>query len=243
MDIEDIIREEYAKLSPNLEDYQRIQIISNIIELKKKSSNPNTINSIFSDCRNYVKYSVTAIDSPGFGYFPLHKEKIDKITATLSSTQQINVLEYLGRLLKIHHLDDEINWHKKAIKEKKIDAYLESWSVVDKFRLVRDIATYNLGTLVITVLLLYCLYAIILLPAPTNDFVCFESEFKRYSDNSIANHISNTLLGFTAIDDDEGVKIHAKNIGGVVIMLALKGIVLLLFVKFLLDELKEKLKF
>jgi hypothetical protein len=240
MDLQEQIKLEKDKLNSATDDYQKLQIVYTLIELKKRSQNPNVKNSIFADCKSFLKLSILSIDEPNHGYFNFNGEKIEKLISFLPIEEQLNSLRFFSRELKQNGFEQNIPWLTLMLKRKEIQHYWAKPSVRNFFKLIAVCSTYNLLTVIISLALIFALYSIVLLPAPNPSWNLFNSTFKEYSTNGIVNHLANSFLSISSLGD---IGLEPNNLRGILVLAFIKFTLLLFILNFLLDELKSKLKF
>lgn len=241
MDSNKALEEELRKFESSNNDYQKLQLIHNIIELKKLSLNPNVLQSIFIDCRTFLKLSITSIDEPNFGYYNLNSRSVNKVVSCVSVEEQLSLLRFFLRELKQNGFEENLDWVKKMIKQRELKVYSKNISFTNIVKYFAVLSTYNFLTIILSLLLLFSTYCLILLPAPFQSFECFNSEFKTFSTNTILNHFANSFLSFSSIDDD--IKVKPVNIKGVLLLIFFKLLLIIFILNYLLEELKAKLRF
>jgi hypothetical protein len=241
MDISSQIEVEQQKLDNATSDYQKLQLTHNIIELKKLSNNPNTTKSIYLDCKSFLKLAVSSIDEPNFGYFNLNPEKVKKIMSSLTTEEKLSLQRNFMKDLKENGFEENLGWLTSEIKRNEIRYYIQNVSLKNICKLIATLSSFNVFTLAISIAIIFVVYSVILLPAPHASFAAFDVSFKKFSENNFLNHIANSFLLITSLDDD--VKMQPTNLKGIAGLILIKAAIILFLLNFLLEEIKSKIKF
>lgn len=240
MNIGTKIKEEEEKIKSYSSSYEKLNIYNNIIQLRGISPDEGIRKPLYSDIKNYLRHSILAIEEPLQGYYEIKQKKIETIISLVSIDEQLSLLNFLVRELKRNGYEEKFDWLSLLIKKRKIKQIWKRPSFRNFFLLLKELSTYNIFSILISILIIFTLYSILLLPAPSENWVCFNSKFNHYSDNKIVNHFINTLTSFCSIDND--FKSNPINIRGVLIEISFKLIVIVLILNYLLEELKSKIK-
>ena len=107
------IEQEYAKIPACTTSYEKLNIYNTIIELKKLDLSKA---GIYKDTKQYLKYSVLAIEEEEYSYYNLSSKQIEKKISNLSIEEQLSLLRYLERELQKNGYKEGVNWLKKIIK-------------------------------------------------------------------------------------------------------------------------------
>lgn len=240
MNIETIIEEQYKKLTICKSDYERLNIYSSIIQLRKISKEERIKNRIYSDIKNYLKYSILAVEETAFEYYELNEKQIKQILEPLPLVEQLSLLRYFERDLRYNGYLEKINWLKNITKKKKILYLKENLSVQNFCKLIIELTTYNVYSIIVTIFLFFIFYTILLLPAPIKNMVLFKSVFQAYNTNNFTNHVMNSLVSFSTIESD--FKLNPVTIMGVFIEILIKLFLFIVIINYLVEELKSKIK-
>jgi hypothetical protein len=232
-----ILELELGKIRESKFAYEKLNHINNIIQLKLlvKSDDP----SIYGDIKDFLEYYIQSCEERLSGYYELDRAKIMQKIDLLGLSEQLRVLEFFSRKLKLYGVDLEHEWVRSEVKIKYIQLCKREPKLKSLPKLLFYLATYNTVSLVLSIFILFLSYSVILLPAPFDIMVLFNSKFNNISTNSFINHIMNSLLSFCDIDSE--FEINPINPMGVLVIVTSKAILLVLILGYLTEELKRKL--
>ena len=235
----------YAELfsDPSLE--KRVQTLAMIIDTKVESNNlevQNAKNSLYLDIKYFISVYLRNKRKKNYGYEDYNRDLLLEyvLSPFLSVEQQYRLLVYLKYLLET--LSYETAWLSNKIFEKKLKIAKKNKSI--KYLLL--LSSRNLWTILISILSLYFIECIILLPAPLScmEWYTFQKVF--ISSNAFINHLANVItLHFDCIDNS--AKISFTTLGLVSLVLwnvvyVVVGVNFLfknLFASFNVDELEK----
>ncbi len=237
--INSLIEDENKKYQQAQFYYEKLNYKSNIIQLKKLNENGNKDLSIYGDIKEFLDCYVKSYEERAFGYYEINEQKIVEKLSLVDRDQRVAILNYFLRKLKEAGLEQESAPIQRLYKLENINLCLQNFSLSKFFKLLFYLSTFNGLTLFASIILIYIIYALILLPAPSWGIILFNSEFSYYSENRAINHLLNAALSFCDIDSD--FKLTPVNFGGVVVLIFTKLTIFILILGFLSEELKRKL--
>ena len=216
-----------------------------IIDTKISSNNSdvqNVKNSLYLDIKHFVSAYLRNKRKKDFGYEDYDSEILLEyvLSSNLSVEKQYRLLVYLKYLLET--LSYETTWLSNTIFKKKLKLAKKRKSL--KYLLL--LSSQNLWTILLSILLLYLIECIILLPAPLPCMEWFSFQKVSISNNAFINHLANVItLHFDCIDNS--AKISFTTLGLVSLVLwnvvyVVVGVNFLfksLFASFNIDELKK----
>lgn len=239
------LAQQYADLlsCPSLE--KRVQMLAIIIDAKVGSNNldvQNSKNSLYLDIKYFISVYLRNKRKKDYGYEDYDRELLLEyvLSSSLSVEKQYKLLVYLKYLLET--LSYETAWLSGKIYEKKLKLAKEKQSI--KFLLL--LSSRNLWTILISILSLYFIECIILLPAPLSCMEWYTFQKVSISSNAFINHLANVIiLHFDCIDNS--AKISFTTLGLVSLVLwnvvyVVVGVNFLfknLFASFNVDELEK----
>jgi len=220
--------------------YEKLNHINNIIEIQVISSIYQGNPTIYGDIKTFILCYINAIEEKAYGYYELNREKLMKKVNLVDLKEQIGLLTYFQKTAKSVGLDETYPWVTNELKKREIQLCIKEISLKNFFKLPYYIATYNLFALLISILSLYLIYSIFLLPAPFKSMIAFRSSFVSYSKNDFVNHFLNTLMSFCDVNSD--FKANPLNWKGVLLEIFMKIALLILILGYLTEELKKRLQ-
>ena len=238
MNLNSKIESETAKLDACNAAYEKLNIYNNIIQIK--SLDDELKKNLFYEVKQYLRYTIEAIEEKAYQYYELNRFQIEKTINLLPIAEQLNLIRYFERELKNHGFEENLTWLKTLIKKKKI-AYLwqeNSYKAIPS--IVAEASTYNLYCGISTLVVLFFIYTTVLFPAPCKWMECFDSKFVSYTESLPGNIIINSLLSFCSIDSD--FDFNPINLKGVLILIVLKLIIIIVILNYIFQELKSWIK-
>lgn len=238
------LEKEIFKLENATTNYEKLNIGFNIVQLKIDSNDNSIKKDLFLEIRNLIKYSVGSIDESYHGYYSLtdeHSNKILEKISCLSLQEQISLIKFFNRTLKLSGYYEEADKLEKQIAWRELKLLTKPLKVKNINQAILRFSTLNVLTLCLSLFFIYIIYTVILLPAPFKWMTLFQVEYKSYSENFILNHFANTILEFCQIESD--FKVFPNSVLGVCAIVFIKILLLVLIFNYFLSELKQKLKF
>lgn len=239
------LAKQYAELfsCPSLE--KRVQMLAIIIDAKLGSNNldvQNAKNSLYLDIKYFISVYLCNKRKKDYGYEDYDKELLLEyiLSSNLSIEKQYRLLTYLKYLLET--LSYETAWLSEKIFDKKLRLAKKQKSI--KYLLL--LSSRNLWSILISILSLYFIECIILLPAPLSCMEWYTFQKVTISSNIFINHLANVItLHFDCIDNS--AKISFSTLGLVSLVLwnvvyVVVGVNFLfknLFASFNVDELEK----
>lgn len=201
LELKTFLAQQYADLfsSPSLE--KKVQTLTIIIDTKLESNNldvQNAKNSLYLDIKFFISVYLRNKRKKDYGYEDYDRELLLEyvLSSNLSVEKQYKLLVYLKYLLET--LSYETAWLSGKIFEKKLKLAKEKKSI--KFLLL--LSSRNLWTILISILSLYFIECIILLPAPLSCMEWYTFQKVPISSNAFINHLANVItLHFDCIDN------------------------------------------
>nr|WP_319397634.1 hypothetical protein [uncultured Carboxylicivirga sp.] len=225
----------YTKIDEIEEDnHNKASLYYSIIQIKFKDQSSTDIrNSIYLDTKNFIIVYIKSIDNRDLGYDIIDVEKLKKSIKFCGNTleqYQLSLLAY--RLLKTKGFEDESKKMKAFVNEKKTRwLYSKPYKFGKYFNLILHLSTYNLCSIIITIILLMVFSFIIFLPAPYKCWETFDITYHNYSGNFLLNHLANITSNLFAIDND--FKVETNSIIGIITLISIKFFYILFIVNYL----------
>lgn len=236
---ESLIKDCENKLPDCTFEYQKLllyhQIITYKITLNNYYSQPT---NLYFETKKLITTYLNAIEEKSSHYYTIDYNKINELTQHLQLEDKISILKYTARELKINGFEKESAGVFKLINKynlKLLTAEKKNFSFI---KFILAFTSYNVLTIFFSLIMIFLLYSVILLPSNTS-FYIFEISYENYTENFFVNHFLNTLLSFSQIDSD--FKIKAVNWIGVLALEILNVVVAIIIINYLFNELKKKL--
>lgn len=225
-------------------NYEKLNIGFNIVQLKIDSNDESIKKDLFLEIRNLINYSVGSIDESYHGYYSLTVDNTKKILSKISYLalqEQIALLEYFMRKLKLAGYYIEAEKLEKELNYRELKLLISPFKLKEINKLIIAFTTLNIFTLCLSLILIYIIYSVLLLPAPIDWMELFHIDYNQYSSNVFLNHFANTILDFCQIESD--FKVMPMNLFGVCAIVFIKITIFVLIFNYFLSEIKRKLKF
>lgn len=226
MTVEDIIREEYKKLSVSKSESEKSNILYNIVKLKVKISQSD---GLYKDIKQFVDSYIETIKLADYGYDNYNYSKIEQLIDHLSSNQQISILQYITSVSSRELPEHERTWFITRKHKSEIKHILESKNYLLYPKTVFLYLGQSITRLLLRLTLLFVITCFILLPAPIDSLAIFDVTYENYSQHSLINHIANVFTLFANIENN--LKVEPLSLFGLIVIIIGK----LLFITFIIN--------
>lgn len=238
--IEALIDDQYSKINETENSQNLVDLYYTLIQLKFDNPEYRDRNfSIRNDLKKFFVSYLKSYEASQFGYDYISTKKILAILSNFDDDDiKYQFYNFGYRKFLTSGLDDESRIFQKEIKKIRIRRNL-AWSPDKIIGLFFDLSSYNLYSLVLSLLFFASIYVIILVPTDNHLLHCFEIEYQDFSSNAVTNHILNCLTSLFAIKPAMEVKV--LNIFGIGLLILGKVIFYVIVVNFVLRRLIDKL--
>ncbi len=226
MTVEDIIKEEYKKLSHSKSESEKSNILYNIVKLKVKISQSD---GLYKDIKQFVDSYIETIKLADYGYDNYNYSKIEQLIDPLPSNQQISILQYITSVTSRELPEHDRTWFITRKHKSEIKQILESKNYLQYPKTVFLYLGQSITRLLLGLTLLFVITCFILLPAPIDSLAIFDITYENYSQYSLINHIMNVLTLFADIEND--LKVEPLSLIGLIVIIIGK----LLFISFIIN--------
>lgn len=234
------IEQEIKKLNEATSHSAKLQHLNNVIQMKHMASSRQFNRELYLDVKLFLKYYVLSRDENQFNYDELRFTDVQTNIQLADVHQQVRLIKYLVRLLRIHGYDDEMPDLENEMARAEIRSILASKKITALPKLLFYLTTYNVLTIIASCLVYLGVIYVLLLPAPSWSVQIFRISYHPFTDNYPLNHLLNILSGPLSLAEE--FKVEAVNCWGFVLMLLGKIIFIVFILSVLFNNLEKKLK-
>lgn len=216
------------------DNYNKASLYYSIIQIKNAQPLTSDIrNSIYLDVKHFIRLYIQSIDNRDLGYDIISIDKIKKAINFCANTDeryQLSLLAY--RLLKTKGFEEESKNSKTFVNETKTRLLCSRpYSFGKYFRIILHLSTYNLLSIIASILVIVIFSAIIFLPAPYKSWETFKITYHNYSEIFSLNHFVNIISNLFAVEND--FKVETNSILGILTLIAIKLFYIIFIVNYL----------
>ncbi len=237
---QDVIRLRIAEQAESIKNIsspsEAVNKLYNLILLKGSVDDKNEIyklSKVFID--NYIE----VIKSSDYGYDSFNFEKIEKILNQLDYKSQVSILQFIISNMTKELPEYDKEWFICKRHSVQIQDILQDFKLRNIFKLISLFSGLNTLTLFATLVFVFFITFIILLPSPLDFCEIFEIKYDNYSQNFTANHFLNILTLFADLDND--FKITPLNWVAIIMMVTSKVLFIVLIVNFVYVKITDKI--
>ena len=212
------------------------EVLFLIIQIKADHRDLEDIEqSLYLDIKSFIKYYISSIEKKDYGYDKLETRKLKSAIEYLQDfKEKYELCLFSLRLIGLKGHEIELSKFVRYRNDCKT-SYLKSKKTLSAYlKLIQHLTSYDLKSILLSVLLIFILSNIIFLPSRFEVFELFEMSYKDYADNFFINHVLNILSAAFGIEDDKIVK--PLNGGGVILLSILKSLYILIFLNYLYQK-------
>lgn len=237
VEILELIKQEEDKISQIISPSESINKISNLIKLKFEY---NDNRNIYIYIKLLIEKYIEVIKYSDYGYDTFNYIKLEQVLYYISLSQRVSILKYTISRIANELPDFEKDWFINQKNIAEISLIKQNFKKNPKvFRLIALYAGKNTYYTLISILIVFLIPVIVLLPAPIPQLIWFEISYNNYSDVYFVNHILN-LLGFFA-DIDNDFNIEPQNALASFFFIFYKIIFIILIANFLYTKITDKI--
>lgn len=189
--------------------------------------------------KQYINFNIQAIKKENYGYDEMNYDKFIKLIKPLSYDEKLAILKYLISTFNTNLPDYNLDHYLKEIKIIEINKIFHSNKIILYPKALILLSGISTSCLIITLLSVYILTTIILLPSIDNDISLFKVEYENYHNNFHINHILNILSVFTGLSNN--IKISPLNIIGLFLLIIGKLIFMLIIINYVYKKITDKI--
>lgn len=236
-DFTQIIDSEEQKLITDLEPAQRLGILYNLFELKKRAgiNRDNYINF-----KNFINCYIEVVKKCDYGYDHLNQNKIEEVIGYLETDEKVSGLRYAISIMAKELPEYDRRWLIEIINKAEIKQIVHRKQYKLYLKALVLFLSNRLQRLIVVLICFFIIIYIALLPAISPQFIMFQISYDKYSNNFWLNHFLNVLTLFA--DFDNNFKIYPLNGLAVIISVAAKIFFVLLIINFLYRKITDKIK-
>jgi hypothetical protein len=219
---------------------EKFEFQNNLIQLKLSTGQVKHKSDIYLDIKHFIHFYIKSLDERRNNYDELQIKKIYDYLKDLSSEEKIKLISYLIRQLKIHGYDELIERCELDLRKEKFQHYCKKFSVRHLLSIIYLATTYNVLTILISVIGIYIVGVLLLLPAPNWSPELVRIEYHQYTDFFLVNHLLN--VGGSILDLSDDFKVVPLNTGGFFLCFLGKLACIILVVNILIKQFEERIK-
>lgn len=237
-DANDLILQCNSEIESSTNVKKRLEAINTIVQIKSTLNKQLHYNDLYRDVKKLIIFYLEAIDERKYEYDFLNNEYLLKILNIFQEHERVALLDFLIRKLKIHGLENHVGFF---IFQKRKNEIKILWARFPKsaIQLISKVITYNLLSIVLTIVFAYIIYFVVLLPSFTG-IVLFDIKYKHLSNHFLINHFANSLLAIFGMNSDDFAK--PINTTGTILAVLGKLVFILLILKICIDKFIEIFK-
>lgn len=200
----------------------------------------------YRDLKICLSLYAEVYDLLGYHHLEITPRKLSKMIIKFTCFEKRDLVIFFIKKLTGHgnlHIEDKFS--NLLINQEIVCSWqmIKEWnSPISNFcLLIFKLSSYNIYTLILSLIFLSFLFSLVFLPAPFDWMEALDIRRSNISENPVFNHISNTLLYFFDIGDN--MKVQPRNFWGVLILISLKILSVLVIGNYLFKEIVRKIKF
>lgn len=214
-ELQSYLAELYNELSFRGPKEKNVQILTLIIDIKREYPNVvNSKNSLYLDVKRFISAYLRSKRIKDYGYedYDLNIIKGYIMESDFNDEQKVKLLIYTRYILS--SLSYEYNWINKLIKVSNFKLAAKK----HKLKCILLASSWNTWTLLLSVLLIFSIECIMLLPAPVEWMAVCTITSVKYTDYNFINHVLNVIsLHFDCIDNSANIEFSSWGIIGLVL--------------------------
>lgn len=173
------------------------QIMFNIIEIKQFYNYINYKYPLYTDVKYFIRFYFASKEFKDYGYDTINNDKILNCIKMLDEEKQLSILLYLKRTLQQLFMDT--GWVDKQINRIQAIIYKKKHNI---FLWLLYYSTSSFAKTITTIILLYLIACLVLIPVDNPIYPIFRIEYGDYSSNFILNHFVNFISFLFGLDTD-----------------------------------------
>lgn len=195
-----------------------------------------------NEAKKFLLYYFQALEERDFGYDHINWKHLVSIGKNLDNGLELGYFKYFDRLLRRYSYDqNEEVLHLIRIYEIKASFGNRVLSTLGmKIARLLYYSTRSISSLVISILLMYTVHGLLLLPSPLADFALFSVDQNQYVSSRWQNYLMNLFLYW--IGSDKGLSVVPSNFLGAVFMLFGYVANIVLIVSFFYEQLIKRIE-
>lgn len=229
----------YSKLKNETNNVTRLSILNDIIELKHHFPEKSHETNVYQDFKIFITHYIQIINLERFGYDEFNFDHIKKKIDYLPLSERIKIISFLKKNLKHEGFIVESDLVEKYHRKTNLQSLLKNASIKSIWKIFFHASSYNLFSLLLTLLGLILISSIALLKSPFNWMAIFEVKVDHYSNFGIVNNALNILSYISGFEGQFVAK--PINSGGVIVLIVTKLLYLIIIVNFIIKEIQKKL--
>lgn len=214
-ELQSYLAELYNELSFRGPKEKNVQILTLIMNIKREYPNVvNSKNSLYLDVKRFISAYLRSKRIKDYGYedYDLNIIKGYIMESDFNDEQKVKLLIYTRYILS--SLSYEYNWINKLIKVSNFKLAAKK----HKLKCILLASSWNTWTLLLSVLLIFSIECIMLLPAPVEWMAVCTITSVKYTDYNFINHVLNVIsLHFDCIDNSANIEFSSWGIIGLVL--------------------------
>ena len=208
------LAELYNEIGHGCPKEKQVQLLALIIDIKRDNTKIiNSKNSLYLDVKKFISVYLRNKRAKDYGYEDYDSDLIRSyiMYPGFNDEQKLKLLNFTRYLLS--SLSYEYDWIESPIKRIRLKLAFAK----HKFKWILLLSSWNSLTLIASILVLFALECLLLLPAPTPWMSICTITPAHYSDCSFFNHILNVIsLHFDNIENSAKIEFNSWGLIGFV---------------------------
>jgi len=204
----------YKSVSRHKFLFDKAQGLTTIIEIKK--NNPqlaNYHNSLYLDTKIMLSHYIHSKNGKDYGYDKLDCEFIKEHIEYERFTSRQQLALYGKAASCLRAIGEDVEW----VQKRELEIKLKIFRKENLFKYFIVLSGKSKRNCILTILILFIIECLVLLPIADNEHALFIFSEKHYSDNEVINYITNILA--LRLEWISGPELHCLSWVGVVIVL------------------------
>jgi hypothetical protein len=229
-----IIKDEETKLANTTGEFA-VNILYNLIFLKQKNDLP-----FYQEVKKLFDHFVISVKTERFGYDSINYQKLNNAIELLSIYEQISAVNYCLSIVSKELPEHDRSWFLSKKQDLLIKEIFTGNRLTQFPKGVLLICGRSLISVVISLIVVYSLTSILLLPATSTKFALFSVQYQDYSSSFLVNHFLNILS--LMCDLDSGMKVTPINAIGLIVIVLGKLSFVLIVLNYLIIKISEQIE-
>jgi hypothetical protein len=219
-------------------NYDKACHLSNTIQLHIICPYEDLKKNWASDVKLFSGYYIKSLDEKEIHYDQIRIDLIFNYIDSLKNEKKVLLSKFVLKELKKFGHEDHIVFCEDKINAYEREVLLCKKNLINYLKFLFLLSKSSIGSIIISLLIIFILSALIVLPAPYKWMSLFTVQYVPVSQDSIVNHFLNVAGGLIGLFDD--FKITPKNIAGFLVLFVGKILFIWFVINILLEQLNKK---
>lgn len=213
-----------------------VNMLYNLIVLKGSIQDKN---DLYKLSKKFFKYYIEVIKNSNYGYDTFNFNKVKNVLNQMDLKSQASILQFVISNMTKELPEYEKDWFVCEKNKIQLKDLVCNFNAKNSFKIIALFSGLNFYTLLLTLVLVFTLVSIILLPAKFESCQLFEIKYDNYSTDFYVNHVLNILTLFADFDND--FKVKPLNWFATILMIVAKITFITIIVNFIYVKITDKI--